>query len=171
MNLHRKRGIWFSSDRFFHKCLFQIPLWREIDNATSYFLVSSKKFKSKQYFHTDTFWNYQLLEGDEMGTDEQPFSEKATVDRLWRNLQYLAVVIWRQRAKFCVKEMKKKSVAFCFLKLKAKWNSDFFQIIEGGWLSCGKFRFLLSKLMFTHSVSCWRHSHRVLETYSKWLSP
>ena len=27
-----------------HKCLFKTPLWRQIDNATSYFLISSKDF-------------------------------------------------------------------------------------------------------------------------------
>ena len=31
--------------------------------------------------------------------------------------------------KFCVEEMKEKSVAFCFLKLKAKKKANFFKII------------------------------------------
>ena len=30
------------------KCLFKIPLWHEIDNATSYFLISTKNLKCKQ---------------------------------------------------------------------------------------------------------------------------
>ena len=41
--------------------MFKIPLWREIDNATSYFLITSKNLKWKQNFHNDTFWNYILL--------------------------------------------------------------------------------------------------------------
>ena len=32
--------------KFLHKYLFKIPLWREIDNVTSYFLISSKKLKA-----------------------------------------------------------------------------------------------------------------------------
>ena len=44
-NLHKKTGIQLSSKKLLHKCLFKIPLRREIDNATSYFLISSKNFK------------------------------------------------------------------------------------------------------------------------------
>ena len=43
-NLHKETGIRFSQKRFLHKFLFKIPLWREIDDATSYFLISSKNF-------------------------------------------------------------------------------------------------------------------------------
>ena len=32
--------------KFLHKCLFKIPLWRKIDNVTSYFLISSKNLKA-----------------------------------------------------------------------------------------------------------------------------
>ena len=62
----------------------------QIDNATSYLLISSKNLKRIQHFHTDTFWKYLLLNmavwwakyqgGDEAearGTDEQPLSDKA----------------------------------------------------------------------------------------------
>ena len=60
-NFHKKTGIWFSWKKFLHKCLFKIPLWREIDNITSYILISSENLKWKQHFHTDRFRNYQLL--------------------------------------------------------------------------------------------------------------
>ena len=60
-NFHKKTGIWFSWKKFLQKCLFKIPLWREVDNITSYFLISSKNLKWKQHFHTDRFGNYQLL--------------------------------------------------------------------------------------------------------------
>ena len=56
----QKAGIRFSR-KFLHKWLFKIPLLPEMDNATSYFLISSKNLKWKQNFHTDTFWNYLLL--------------------------------------------------------------------------------------------------------------
>ena len=48
--------------------------------------------------------------------------------------------------------MKDKSVTFCFLKLKAKEKAIFSKIIWGRRLFCGKFRSLISKLMFTHSA-------------------
>ena len=35
---------------------------------------------------------------------------------IWRNLRCLEVVIYRHSTKFCVKEMKEKSVTFCILK-------------------------------------------------------
>ena len=60
--------------------------------------------------------------------------------------------------------MKEKSVTFCFLKLKAKEKANFSKIIGEGWLFCGKFRSLLSKLMFYHSCSCRSRSHGVVET-------
>ena len=44
-NLNKKTGIRFSSKKFLHKCLFKIPSWRKIDNAISYFSISSKKLK------------------------------------------------------------------------------------------------------------------------------
>ena len=49
---------------------------------------------------------------------------------MWKNFQCLAVVSKRHSITFCVKDRKEKS----------------------GWLFCGKFRSLLSKLMFTHSA-------------------
>ena len=57
----QKTSIRFFSKKLLHKCLFKIPLWREIDNATPYFSISSKYLKWKQHFHSDTFWNYLLL--------------------------------------------------------------------------------------------------------------
>ena len=44
-NLHKKTGIRFFKKKFLHKCMFKIPLWREIDNVTYYFLISSKNLK------------------------------------------------------------------------------------------------------------------------------
>ena len=46
-DLYKKTGI-----QFLHKYLFKIPLWCEIDNAISYFLISSKNLKWKQHFQT-----------------------------------------------------------------------------------------------------------------------
>ena len=44
-NLQKKLGIRFFLKKLIHKCLFKIPLWREIDNVTFYFLISSKTLK------------------------------------------------------------------------------------------------------------------------------
>ena len=60
--------------------------------------------------------------------------------------------------------MKEKPVTFCFFKLKAKEKAISPKSLGGGWLFCGKFRSLLSKLMFTHSGSCWSRTHGVMET-------
>ena len=38
------------------------------------------------------------------------------------------------------------------------------------WLSCAEVRSLLSKLIFTHFVSCWNRSREVVEKYNKRLS-
>ena len=59
----------------------------------------------------------------------------------------------QQNSNFCVKEMKEKSVTFCFLKLKTKEEANIPKIIKGRENFCGEFRSLLSKLMFTHSAS------------------
>ena len=45
-NLHKKTDIRFFWKKFLHKYLFKVPLWREIDNATSYFLISSKNLEA-----------------------------------------------------------------------------------------------------------------------------
>ena len=42
----KKIGIRFFWKKFLHKCLFKIPLWREIGNITSYFFISSKHLKA-----------------------------------------------------------------------------------------------------------------------------
>ena len=94
------------------------------------------------------------------------------VDTMWRNLQWwnhcrrwydvekptvmesLSPLIRWHSTKFCVKEMKEKSVTFCFLKSKAKKKTNFLKSFGAGWLFSGEFRSFLSKLMFTHSVSC-----------------
>ena len=81
-NPHKKQAFDFFK-RNSYTCLFNTLLWREIDNATSYFLTSCKNLKWTQNFHIDTFWNYLLLnllfggakyqKGDEAearGTDE-----------------------------------------------------------------------------------------------------
>ena len=56
--------------------------------------------------------------------------------------------------KVFVKEMKEKSVTFCFLKLKVKEIENISKIIGEGLLFRGEFRSLFSKLMFTHSAYC-----------------
>ena len=80
------------------------------------------------------------------------------------NLQCLAVVILGRSTKFCVKGVK-ENLSFCFLKSKAKKKANFSKIIRGRRLFCGEFRSILSKLMFTHSVSCWCRSHGVVEMF------
>ena len=59
--------------------------------------------------------------------------------------------------------MKEKSAIVGFPKLKGKEKSNFSKIIGGGWLLYGKFRSPLSKLMITHSASCWICIHGVVE--------
>ena len=84
--------------------MFKIPLRHEIDNATSYFLISSKNLKWKQNFHNDTFWNYLLLnmviwwglnikDGGGSGKGQWRATIVWYVDTLWRNLQCVAAVI------------------------------------------------------------------------------
>ena len=41
----QKTGIRFSQRKFLHEFLFKIPLLCEIDNVTSYFLISNKNLK------------------------------------------------------------------------------------------------------------------------------
>ena len=70
-------------------------------NVTSYFLISSKNLKWKQYFHSDRFRNYQLLniaawsglisrrgEVEARGIDEKPLSDKPPL--IWRGETYSA---------------------------------------------------------------------------------
>ena len=59
----------------------------------------------------------------------------------------------QQNSNFCVKEMKEKSVTFCFLKLETKEEANIPKIIKERGNFCGEFRSALSKLMFTHSAS------------------
>ena len=42
----KKQAFDFSKKNSYTNSLFKIPLWLEIDNATSYFLISSKHFKT-----------------------------------------------------------------------------------------------------------------------------
>ena len=60
--------------------------------------------------------------------------------------------------------MKEKSVLFCLLKLKTKEKANSPKSLGGGGCFCEEFRSPLSKLMFTHSASCWSHSHGVAES-------
>ena len=41
----QKTGIRFSEKNFLHKCLLKFPLRRKIDNASPYFIISSKTLK------------------------------------------------------------------------------------------------------------------------------
>ena len=60
---------------------------------------------------------------------------------------------------FCVKKMKEQCVTFCFIKLDAKVSP-----ISSGkeWLFCAELSSLLSKLIFTHIVSCWSSIHETV---------
>ena len=73
----------------------------------------------------------------------------------WYDVEELtvpAVVISWHSTKFCVKDLKDKSITFCFLKLKAKKKAIFSKMIGGRLTFCGKFRSHFSKLMFTHQL-------------------
>ena len=64
----QKTGIRFFWKKFLHKCLFKIPLWRKIDNVTSYFLISSKNLKAVYLsFH---WFNDSRTRGFELVTRE-----------------------------------------------------------------------------------------------------
>ena len=149
-------------------------MWREIDNATLYFLISSKNLKWKQRFHTDTFWNYLLLNmvglNIKEGTRQRQgtlMSNHCLISHCWYDVEKLTVpgsISLKAQHKVFVKEMKGKSVTFCFLKLKVKEIENISKIIGEGLLFRGEFRSLFSKLMFTHSAYCWSRSHGVVET-------
>ena len=65
-NLHKKTGIRFFKKKFLHKCMFKIPLWREIDNITYYFLISSINLKAVYLsFH---WFNYSWTRGFKLVT-------------------------------------------------------------------------------------------------------
>ena len=55
--------------------------------------------------------------------------------------------------------MKEQCVTFCFIKLDAKVSP-----ISSGkeWLFCAELSSLLSKLIFTHIVSCWSSIHETV---------
>ena len=57
------------------------------------------------------------------------------------------------------KEMKEKYGTFCFIKLITKISPT----LSGKGDFCVEVRSLLSKLVFTHSVSCWKYSHKIVE--------
>ena len=158
----KNTGSRFSWRKFLHKSLFKTTLWHEIDNSRSYFLIFSKYSKWKQDYHTDTFWNYLVLDTEvwlsyisRWGRDRDNEHWWATIvwwataDTMRRNLQYLAVVIQRHNINFCVKEMKEKSSTFCLPKLKAKKKANFSKII-GGWVT-----FLWRILVFSFKVNLY----------------
>ena len=156
----QKTGIRFSSKKFLHKCLFKIPLWHEIDNTTSYFLISSKNMKWKQHFHIDTFWSYLLLNmavfwglNIKEGMRQRRgalMSNHFLIGHRWYDMEKLTVPgssnLKAQHKVLCYRDERKIS-----------------KIIGGGWLFRGKCRSLLSKLMFTHSAFCWSRSHGAVE--------
>ena len=59
--------------------------------------------------------------------------------------------------------MKEKCVTFCFVKLNAKVSP---KSSGGGGLVCAEVRSLLLKLIFTHPVSSWSHSHEIVEKWN-----
>ena len=65
LNLHKETGIRFFKKKFLHKYLFKIPLRREIDNVTYYFLISSKNLKAvylRFHWFTDSWTRgFELL--------------------------------------------------------------------------------------------------------------
>ena len=53
-----------------------------------------------------------------------------------------------------------KSITFFFIKFNAKGSP---KLSDEGWLLFAGVRSLLSKLIFTHIVSCWSLSHEIVE--------
>ena len=56
--------------------------------------------------------------------------------------------------------MKEKCATFCFIRFNGNVAP---KSSVGGWLFCAEVRSVLSKLIFTHFVSCWSYSNEILE--------
>ena len=161
--------------------MFKILLWRKIDNVTSYSLISSEYLERKHSFKTDRFRNYQLLnvtvwEGRRNIRERMRQRYRALVSNhcLISHCRYdiekltvqcssnlkaqRKVLCWRDERKICY---------ILFSEMKGKRKIKLLQNHWGGWLFCGEFQFLLLKLMFNHSASCWSCSPEVVETLNK----
>ena len=61
----KKKRIRFFKKKFLHKSLLKILLWREVDNITYYFLISSINFKtvylSFHWFNDSWTWGFELV--------------------------------------------------------------------------------------------------------------
>ena len=90
-NVHKKQAL---------KCLFKIPLWREINNATFYFLIFLVKIWNENSISITKhpqiiyFWIWLFgraaYQGGRRSRDRVRHwwaTWQATVDMVWRNLQ------------------------------------------------------------------------------------
>ena len=64
--------------------------------------------------------------------------------------------------------MKEKCVTFCFIELNGKVSS---KSSKKGPFFCKEVQSVYSKLIFTHIVSCWSHSHEIVKKWNIKLSP
>ena len=94
-----KTGIRFSSNKFLHKCLFKISLWR-VDEATSFFLISSKIWSKSAIsipIHSGTtyFWLSLFAGAKYQGGDEAEaralISNHCLINHCWYDLEKLTV--------------------------------------------------------------------------------
>ena len=113
------------------------------------------------------WWDYISRRGRGWGGEGEPLmSNLCLISHYWYNVEKLTVHgssnlnFKGHSKKFCVKKMKEKWVTFCFIKLNAKASP---KSSGEGWLFCTENRSLLSKLIFTHIVSCWSRSHEIVE--------
>ena len=147
-------------------------MWREIDNVTFSFLISLVKICSEGSIlipipiHPVLFWGRGRSSGGEGGTDEQPVFDKpplircgetCSTWRLWFKFKF-----FRGTSKsFVLKRWKKNVLHFVLLNYIAKISP---KSSGEGWLYWhAEVRSLLSKLIFTHIVSCWTRSHEIVD--------
>ena len=144
-----------------------------------FFNISSKNLKWKKHFNTDTFWNYVLecgrLLGLHMKEGKRQRQKGALMSNLcliihrWYDVEKLTVPgssninlsFSRGQQKACVKKMKEKCVTFCFIKLNAKvspkWSGEELLLLCRSYVSSFKVN------IYYHIVSCWSHSHEIVE--------
>ena len=160
LNVHKKNS------------LFKILLWREIDNITFCFLTSLVKIWSEDSIlipipiHPVLFWGRGRSSSREVGTDEQPVFDKPPLIRCgetystWR-LWFKFKFFKGTSKSFVLKRWKKNVLHFVLLNYIAKVSP---KSSGEGWLYWhSEVRSLLSKLIFTHIVSCWIRSHEIVD--------
>ena len=131
--------------------------------------------KRKLRFYSDISRNYLLLNMDVWsayqggeGAEGALMMNLYLISHSWYDVEKLTVPgssnlnlsFSGARQKVLCKKMKEKCVTFCFIKFNGKIAPK--SSVEG-WLFRAEVRSLLSKLIFTHFVSCWSCSHEIVE--------